>query len=156
MSGIIFCVCSTLAISVFPIVLEWCRKERKKIQVKKGSQQNRSRWWISFRDAAQRFLMCYFLLHQKARGKPDMKVNFFWARKLRSTIERWDPLYTHIHQAIQNGKLIKFGLLKSGNLMNWWKIEQGDLFLPHSTDRFIVENGKISSATQVVGSFSLF
>ena len=41
-----FCVCLTLAISVLPIVLKWCRKERKKMQVKKESQQNRSRWWI--------------------------------------------------------------------------------------------------------------
>ena len=29
-----------------------CRKERKKMQVKKESQQNRSRWWIWSRDAA--------------------------------------------------------------------------------------------------------
>ena len=46
MNGIIFCVCSTLAIWVLPIVLKWCRKERKKMQVKKESQQNRSQWWI--------------------------------------------------------------------------------------------------------------
>ena len=31
MNGIIFCVCSTLVISVLPMVLKWCRKERKKI-----------------------------------------------------------------------------------------------------------------------------
>ena len=30
MSGIICCVCSTLAIPFLPIVLKWCRKERKK------------------------------------------------------------------------------------------------------------------------------
>ena len=42
MNGIIFCVCSTSAISVPPIVLKWCRKEHKKMQVKKESQQNRS------------------------------------------------------------------------------------------------------------------
>ena len=36
------CVCSTSAISVLPIVLNRCRKERK-MQVKKESQQNRSR-----------------------------------------------------------------------------------------------------------------
>ena len=51
MMGIIFCVFSTSAISVPPIVLKWCRKERKKIQVKKESQQSRSRWWIWSRDA---------------------------------------------------------------------------------------------------------
>ena len=30
MNGIIFCVCLTLAITVQPIVLKWCRKESKK------------------------------------------------------------------------------------------------------------------------------
>ena len=35
MNGIFFCVCLTFAISVPQIVLKWCRKERKKIQVKK-------------------------------------------------------------------------------------------------------------------------
>ena len=43
MNGIIFCV------EHWPFqfyrLLEWCRKERKKIQVKKESQQSRSRWW---------------------------------------------------------------------------------------------------------------
>ena len=53
MNGIIFCVCSTLAISVLQIVLKWCRKERKKNQVKKELQQSRSRWWIWSRDAAK-------------------------------------------------------------------------------------------------------
>ena len=47
-SGIIFCVCSTLAISVLPLVLKWCQKEHKKNQVKKESQQNQSWWWICF------------------------------------------------------------------------------------------------------------
>ena len=57
-NGIIFCVCLTLAISVLQIVLKWCRKERKKIQVKKDSQQSRSRWRIWSRDAAEGLLMC--------------------------------------------------------------------------------------------------
>ena len=41
-NGIIFCVCSTSAISVPPIVLRLYRKQRKKIQVKKESQPSRS------------------------------------------------------------------------------------------------------------------
>ena len=80
MNGIIFCVWLTQAISFLQIVLKWCRKERKKIQVKKESQQNRSQWWIWSRDAAKGLLMCYLLLHQKALGKPDMKVIYFWFR----------------------------------------------------------------------------
>ena len=41
MNGITFWV-STSAISVLQIVLKWCRKERKKIQMKKESQQSRT------------------------------------------------------------------------------------------------------------------
>ena len=39
MNGIIFCVCSTSAISFPSIVLKRCRKEQKKMQVKKESRQ---------------------------------------------------------------------------------------------------------------------
>ena len=77
--------------------------------------------------------MCLPRLHRKARWKPDMKVKLFWVRKLRSTIERGDPLYAHTRQTTQNGMLIKLGLLKSGNLVKWWKIEQGDSLYSHST-----------------------
>ena len=121
MNGIIFCVCLTLAISVLQSVLKWCRKECRKIQVKKESQQNRNQWWIWSRDAAKGLLSCYFLLHQNARWKPDTKVNILWACKLRSTIERWDLLYTLSRRVIQSGSLIKLDLLKSGNLMTLWK-----------------------------------
>ena len=55
------------------------RKERKKIQVKKESQQSRNRWWIWSRVAAKGLLTCYLPLHQKAQGKQDMKVNYLWA-----------------------------------------------------------------------------
>ena len=131
MNGIIFCVCSTLAISVLPIVLKWCRKERKKMKVKKESQQNRSRWWIWSRDAAKGVLTCKLPLHQKARWKPDLKVNNLWARGLSSTSERRDVQRTLAHQA-RNGLLTKQGLLKSGKL-KCWKEERGDLLYSHST-----------------------
>ena len=47
------CFCPTSAISVPPMDLKWCRKEHKKMQVKKESQQNQNRWWIWPRDTAQ-------------------------------------------------------------------------------------------------------
>ena len=86
-NGIIFCVCSTSAISVPSIVLKRCWKEHKKMQVKKESQQNRSRWWIWSRDATHGILTCLPLLHQKAWGKPDMKVNYLWGRWMSSNQE---------------------------------------------------------------------
>ena len=133
-NGTIFCVCLTLAISVLQSVLKWCRRQHQKMQVKKESQQNRNQWWIWPRDAAKGLLSCYLLLHQKAWGKPDTKVNPLWACKLRSTIEQRDLLYTRTHQATQNGILTELGLLKSGNLMNWWKmIERWDQCWTHST-----------------------
>ena len=51
-NGTIFCVCLTLAISVPSIVLKRCRKEHKKMQMKKQLQQNQSRWWIWYHDTA--------------------------------------------------------------------------------------------------------
>ena len=73
MSGTIFCVCSTLAISVLPNVLKWCRKERKKMQVKKESQQSRSRWWIWSRDTVWGIRTCLPRLHRKARDNQIWK-----------------------------------------------------------------------------------
>ena len=133
---IIFCLCLTSAISVPQSLLRWCRKEHKKNQVKKESQQSQDQWWIWSREAMKGLHQRHLLLHQNARGKPDTKVKVLWVRKLRSTIERGDPLFpqkertdplfTHTHQATQNGMLMELGLLKSGNLMNWWMIERGD------------------------------
>ena len=40
-----------------------------------------------------------------------------------------DLFWTLTHQVTQSGMLKRIGLLKSGNLMNWWKLEQGDLFM---------------------------
>ena len=145
---------------------EVIRKERKKIQVEKESQQNRDQWWIWSREAMKGLHQRHLLLHQKAPGKPNTKVKVLWVRKLRSTIERWDTLfaqkertdllYTPTHQATQNGMLIRLGLLKSGNLMNWWKLEQGDLFYSHSTRTdSIVENDNMDSDTEAESEMSL-
>ena len=81
MNGTIFCVCSTSAISVLPLVLKWCRKEHKKMQVKKESQQSRSRWWIWSRNAAWGIRTWLPPRHQKAWGKPDMKVEYLRVRR---------------------------------------------------------------------------
>ena len=52
--------------------------------------------------------------------------------------------------------LIKLGLLKSRNLMNLWKIEQGDLLYSHQhTDKFIGENDKMDSYTGAESEMSL-
>ena len=51
-------------------------------------------------------------------GKTRHESQTLLSPQTRSTIERGDPLYTHTHQATQNGILMKLGLLQSGNLMN--------------------------------------
>ena len=110
MNGIIFCVCSTSAISVPPVVLKWCRKERRKMQVKKESQQNRSRWWIWSRDTAQGIRTCLLRLHRKARRKP-----------MSSNQGRGELWWALGHQTTQNGTLTQSGLLKNGNLVKCWE-----------------------------------
>ena len=55
------------------------------------------------------------LLRQKAQGKTRHESR----TPLSPQAEKCtDPFYTHTHQATQNGMLMKFGLLKSGHLMN--------------------------------------
>ena len=126
MNGIIFCVSSTSVISVPPIVLKWCRKERKKMRVKKESQKNLSWWWIWSRDAASGILMCYLLLHQKARERPYLKVKYLWVRGMSSNQDRGDLWWAPAHQTTQYGILTKSGLLKSVNLMKCWEQERAD------------------------------
>ena len=58
-----------------------------------------------------------------------MKVKYRWTRGLSSIQEHGDLLRTLTHQVNQSGVLTKNRLLRSGNLMNWWKLEQGDLFM---------------------------
>ena len=97
MNGIIFCVCSTSAISVPPIVLKWCRKERTKMLVKKESQQNRSRWLIWPRDAAKGLLMFLPRLRRKPWWKPKLKVRkYLWARGISSNQEQGDLWWAFI------------------------------------------------------------
>ena len=136
-NGIIFCVFSTWAISILQCALKQWRKDFNTIQEKNESQRSQDQWWIWLREAAKGFHQLCHLLYQKARWKPDKKVKVL--RKLRCTMERWDLLFAvtrvtsatdslkkHTHHAIQNGILINFGLLKSGNLVNWWMIERWD------------------------------
>ena len=122
----IFCFCSTSAISVPPFVLKWCRKEHKKMQVKKESQQNRSRWWIWYCDTAQRIRTCLPRWHRRAREKPNLKVKNFWARGMCCNQIRGDLYWALAHQTTQNGTLTTSGLLKCGNLMKCWEQERWD------------------------------
>ena len=127
MNGIIFCVCSTSAISVPLIVLKRCRKEHKKMQMKKGSQQNQSRWWIWSRDTAWGIQTCLPRLHRKARRKPNLKVRkYLWVCWMSSNQEQGDLSWALAHQTTQNGTLTTSGLLKSGSLVKCWEQERGD------------------------------
>ena len=105
-------------------------KKREKIQVKQESQQNRVDDEVGL--AMQRkdsWRACHSLLNHKARWKPDMKVNYLWDHGMSSIKEQGDLFWTDTHQVTQSGMLTRIGLLKSGNLMNWWKSEQGDLLM---------------------------
>ena len=59
-----------------------------------------------------------------------------------------DSLKKHTHQATQNGILIKLGLLKSGNLMNWWMIERRDLFALNE-ERLNISSLKTTKQNQI-------
>ena len=121
MNGIIFCVCSTSAISVPPIVLKWCRKERKKMQVKKESR------WIWSRDAAQGIRTCLPSTASESLGKNLIwKSKYFRGPGMSSNQERRDMWWALAHQTTQNGTLTISGLLKSGDPVKCWKQERWD------------------------------
>ena len=161
MNGIIFCVCSTSAIPVPPIVLKWCRKERKKMQVKKESQQNRSRWWIWSRDAAWGILTCLPPLHQKAPGKPDLKSQI--------------PLSSWNEQQPRTGRLVmgacssdysEWNIDEKWSSQEWKSDEMLDArtgrpvggqpagsFTQH-TDKFVIDDdGMVSDTAHRIGPF---
>ena len=152
MNGIILCFCSTSAISVPPIVLKRCRKEHKKMQVKKESQQNQSRWWLWSHDTAWGIRTCVPRLHRKARGKPNQKVRtYLWVRLMCSKQARGDPCWALAHQTTQNGTLTTSGLLKCGNLMKCWEQVPGRPV----DDKFFVIDDDMDSDTVTESNLSL-
>ena len=102
-------------------------------------EKNKRRWWWStshskieaddeFGLAMQRkdsWRACLCCI-RKPGGKPDMKVNFLWARELSSNQEQRDLWWALAHQTTQNGTLTTSGLLRSGNLVKCWEQERRD------------------------------
>ena len=116
-----FCVCLTLAISVLPIVLKWCRK------IQKDSGEERVTAKIEADDE----------LGLATQRKDSWRVCLYWVRKPAEN-QKWKSITSELvdwaasknretcegtltHQVTQSGMLTRIGLLKSGNLMNWWK-----------------------------------
>ena len=142
MNGIIFCDRLTKAISVLLIVLKWCRKEHKKMQVKKESQQNRSRWWFWSRDAAKGLQTCLPRLHQKSpektRSESQIPLSSWTEQHLRtgrpvkdacsSSYSEWNVDKIWSSQELKSDEMME---VRTGRLV---------VFAQH-TDRFIVENG---------------
>ena len=87
--GIIFCVCSILAISVL--------QEHKKMQVKKESKQNQTRWWIWSHDTVWGIRTCLPRLHLKTRKTPNLNVRtYLWTRSMCSKQVRGEPYMTSL------------------------------------------------------------
>ena len=153
MNGIIFCVCSTLATPVPPIVMKWCRKEHKKMQVKKESQQNQSRWWIWSRDTSARVPN---VLHRKARENQIWKSSTSELVEWAATKNRGWAL---AHQTTQNGTLMTSGNSeewKSGEMLGARTVrpvvgQQSTL----DTDKVVIDNDDMDSDTATESNLSL-
>ena len=95
-------------------------KRTQKIQVKKVTAK-----WKPMMDLVSRCIErtadVLASTASESRWKPDIKVKYFWARGLSSSEERRDLFWTLTHQVTQCAMLTRSGLLKTGNLMNWWK-----------------------------------
>ena len=138
MNGIIFCVCSTSAISVHQLSWSNVKKNTRRCRWRKSHSKVKDQWWVWLQGLPQ---LCH-LRRQKVRGREVMKVRVPGVRKLRNMAERWNPLLAvtqvtrqgtttsnslkaRTQHATQDGTMTKLGLLKSGKLMNWWMIERG-------------------------------
>ena len=119
-------------------------------------------------------------------SQPKIQNNKFWAHGMSSIKEQGDLLKTLAHQATQSGMLtrmlfsrveIKCSLMTLGSLVgvtrrawylhsvqkkNWWKLEQGDLFMNNHpvlfkehTDKFIVEDNDMDSEANAEADMSL-
>ena len=81
--------------------------------------------------------------------KTSMKVNYLWARGMSSNQERWDLWWALVHQTSQNGILTRSGLLKTGNLMKYWKQERRDLWVNNQPVRSLSTQTGLSLMTMI-------
>ena len=110
------------------------KKNAKRIQVMKESQQNRSRWWIWSSRCSER----------TPHVLPSTASESSGARKLSSIVEQWDPLFSRTHQA-QERKSDKLMEDRTGR----------PVVTAQHTDRFIVENDDMDSDTIAESEMSL-
>ena len=157
MNEIIFCVCLTSAIWVLQIVLKWCRRERKKIQVKKESQQSRSRWWI-------------WLVSRCSERTPDVQPSTAWKSPAKTRHESQFPLSSRTEQHHRTGRPVRDAY--SSSYTEWnvdktlssqeWKSDDlmedrtvRPVVSAQHTDKYIVENDNMDSYTGAESEMSL-
>ena len=156
MNGIIFCVYSTSAISVPPIVLKWCRKERKKIQ---GEERVTAKWKPMMNLVSRCTARDPNVLASTASESQEKTIS----KSNTSELVEWpatkngeDLWWTLAHQTTQNGTLTKSALLKSGNLgkQERGRSVRGQQFT-QDTDKFVIDDDDMDSDTDTESNFSL-
>ena len=88
MSGIIFCVCSTLATSVLQFVLKWCQKERQK---ESGEERSHSKTEANDESDCKGPRKSAIFCIRKPGEEKLWESESPGVRKLRNIIERWHP-----------------------------------------------------------------
>ena len=102
-----------------PLVLKWCRKEHKKMQVKKESQQNQSWWWIWSRETAQGTPNVLASTASESRVNNQIWKSERTSGLVKCAANKYGEtrIWTLAHQTTQNGTLTTGGFLKCGNLV---------------------------------------
>ena len=114
MNGIIFVLVYQLPFQ-FHSVSKRCRKEHKKMQVKKESQKNRSRWWIWYQDACKGSERACLDCIRKPRENQIWKSELHLSSLMCSNQVRRDP----------KTNLVR---LKNGNQVARWKTKESGFF----------------------------
>ena len=99
--------------------------------------------------------MCYLPLHQKARGKADMKVNLLLARELSSITER------RLVKDAYSSSYSEWNVDKTWSSQEWTSDELMEdrtgrpVVSSQQADRFIIENDGTNFYTQAESELSL-
>ena len=144
MNGTIFCVCLTVAISVLHTVLKLCRKESKKIQVKKESQ------------CSERTPVVLPSTASESPGKTRQESQSL----LSLQTEKYDRTVRPVVYA-HSSNYSEWNFDKTRSSQEWKSDELMEdrtvrpVVNAQHTDRFILENGKMNSHTEVESVLSI-
>ena len=146
MNGIIFCFCLTLAISVLPIVLKWCRKEQEDAGEERVTAKSKPMMNLVSRCSVRTpDVLASTASESPGNTRYESQIHLSLWTEQQSRTGR--PVRTLAHQTTQNGIL--------RNLIKCWKQERWDLWVDNQPVRSLGTQTDLPLNTATESDFSL-